>query len=62
MSILDFKFIWLGQSIFRYRVPEDIFNTINKIYENNFVNLPDAHKQLVGKIKKENSFSSINFD
>ena len=55
MSILDFKFIWLGQSIFRYRVPEDIFNTINKIYENNFVNLPDAHKQLVGKIKKENS-------
>ena len=55
MSILDFKFIWLGQSIFRYRVPEDIFNTINKIYENNFVKLPDAHKQLVGKIKKENS-------
>ena len=55
MSILDFKFIWLGQSIFRYRVPEDIFNTINKIYENNFVNLPDAHKQLVGKIKKETS-------
>jgi len=55
MSILDFKFIWLGQSIFRYRVPEDIFNTINKIYENNFVNLPDAHKQLVGKIRKENS-------
>ncbi len=55
MSILDFKFIWLGQSIFRYKVPEDIFNTINKIYENNFVKLPDAHKQLVGKIKKENS-------
>ena len=55
MDTLDFKFIWLGQTILRYQVPLDIFNTINKIYETNFVNLPDAHKQLVGKISKENS-------
>ena len=52
---LKFKFIWLGQTILKYQVPLDIFITINKIYENNFKNLPDAHKQLVGKIEKENS-------
>ena len=52
----NFKFIWLGQTILRYQVPLDIFNTLNGIYENNFVNLPDAHKQLVGKIGKENSY------
>ena len=50
-----FKFIWLGQTVLHYKVPLDIFNTINGIYENNFHNLPDAHKQLVGKIGKENS-------
>ena len=52
---LKFKFIWLGQTICKYEVPMDIFNVINGIYETNFVNLPDAHKQLVGKISKENS-------
>ena len=55
MDILDFKFIWLGQTILSYKVPLDIFNVLNGIYETNFVNLPDAHKQLVGKIGKENS-------
>ena len=55
MDTSNFKFIWLGQTVCGYKVPLDIFNTINGIYENNFVNLPDAHKQLVGKIKKENS-------
>ena len=54
-SNLNFNFIWLGQTILKYQVPLDIFNTINGIYETNFVNLPDAHKQLVGKIGKENS-------
>ena len=52
---LNFNFIWLGQTILKYQVPLDIFNTLNGIYETNFVNLPDAHKQLVGKIHKENS-------
>ena len=55
MDTLPFKFIWLGQTILKYQVPLDVFNTINGIYENNFSNLPDAHKQLVGKIGKENS-------
>ena len=50
-----FSFIWLGQTICKYKVPFDIFNVINGIYETNFRNLPDAHKQLVGKIGKENS-------
>ena len=54
-SKVNFKFIWLGQTILSYKVPLDIFNTLNGIYETNFVNLPDAHKQLVGKIRKENS-------
>jgi len=52
---LKFKFIWLGQTICKYQVPLDVFNVLNGIYETNFVNLPDAHKQLVGKIRKENS-------
>ena len=55
MDTLPFKFIWLGQTVLKYQVPLYIFITINKIYENNFKNMPDAHKQLVGKIEKENS-------
>ena len=55
MDTLPFKFVWLGQTILKYQVPLDIFNTINGIYENNFKDMPDAHKQLVGKIEKENS-------
>ena len=52
---LKFKFVWLGQTISKYEVPLDIFNVLNGIYETNFVNLPDAHTQLAGKIVKENS-------
>jgi len=55
MGTLPFRFIWLGQTICRYQVPMDIFIVLNKIYEENFINLPDAHVQLVGKIGKENS-------
>ena len=55
MDTLPFKSIWLGQTVLRYQVPFDVFNTLNGIYETNFVNLPDAHKQLAGKIRKENS-------
>ena len=55
MGTLPFNFILLGQTVCKYQVPLDVFNTLNGIYETNFVNLPDAHKQLVGKIRKENS-------
>ena len=51
----NFKFIWLGQTILKYQVPLDIFNTLNGIYEERFVNLPNAAKQLVGKIKNQHS-------
>jgi len=50
-----FDFIFLGQSILKYQVPLDIFNSINYIYESNFNNLAPANKQLVGKIEKEHS-------
>jgi len=51
----DFKFIFLGQSVLRYQVPLDVYNTINHIYETKYPTLPPANKQLVGKIEKEHS-------
>ena len=45
----------LGQTIVKYQVPLDVFNTINTIYETKYQTLPPANKQLVGKIEKEHS-------
>ena len=45
----------LGQTIVKYQVPLDVFNTINTIYETKYPTLPPANKQLVGKIEKEHS-------
>ena len=50
-----FDFVFLGQSILKYKVPLDIFITINKLYEENVNSLYPANKQLVGKIQKEHS-------
>ena len=55
MSTLDFKVCPLGQTVLRYEVPLDVFNTINQIYETKYPTLPPANKQLVGKIEKEHS-------
>jgi len=55
MDTLDFNFVFLGQSVLRYQVPLDVYNIINHIYETNFQHLPQANKQLVGKIEKEHS-------
>jgi len=55
MDTLNFKAIFLGQSVIKYKVPLDIFHSINIIYETNFHNLHPANKQLVGKIEKEHS-------
>ena len=55
MNTLNFDFVFLGQSILKYQVPLDIFNSINYIYETNYHNLAPANDQLVGKIKKEHS-------
>jgi len=51
----DFKFIFLGQSVLKYQVPLDVWNTINHIYETKYPELKPANKQLVGKIEKEHS-------
>jgi|TARA_R100001594_G_scaffold20701_2_gene40171 hypothetical protein len=51
----NFKFVFLGQSVFKYEVPLDIYNIINHIYESKYLQLPKANPQLVGKIEKEHS-------
>ena len=51
----NFKFIFLGQSVLRYEVPLDVYQTINHIYETRYPELKPANKQLVGKIEKEHS-------
>jgi hypothetical protein len=55
MDTSDFKVVFLGQSVLRYEVPLDIYNTINHIYESKYQELPKANPQLVGKIEKEHS-------
>ena len=55
MDTSDFNFIFLGQSVLRYQVPLDVYNTINHIYETKYPELKPANKQLVGKIEKEHS-------
>ena len=55
MSTLDFNFIFLGQSVLRYKVPLDIYHVINQVYESKYPQLEPANKQLVGKIEKEHS-------
>ena len=55
MNTSDFKFIFLGQSVLKYKVPLDVFHTINDIYEKRRHELYPANKQLVGKIENEHS-------
>jgi len=55
MDTSDFNFVFLGQSVLKYQVPLDVYNTINHIYETKYSELKPANKQLVGKIEKEHS-------
>ena len=55
MDTSNFNFVFLGQSVLKYQVPLDVYNTINHIYETKYPTLPPANKQLVGKIEKEHS-------
>jgi len=55
MAISNFKPVWLGQCIGKYQVPWHLWDVINKIYKENFLKLPSANKQLIGKIKNEHS-------
>ncbi len=52
MDTSDFSFIFLGQSVLKYQVPLDVFDTINHIHETKYPELKPANKQLIGKIKK----------
>jgi hypothetical protein len=54
-SQINFNICPLGQTVLKYQVPLDVFNTINTIYERKYPTLPPANKQLVGKIEKEHS-------
>ena len=55
MSTFDFNFIFLGQSVLRYKTPAIIQHAINSVYETKINSLPPANRQLVGKINKEHS-------
>ena len=59
---MDFRVTYLGQLVIRYKVPLDIFNAINEIYEKNFQQLKKANKLLVGKIKSEHSLFNNSLD
>ena len=50
---MDFNFVYLGQTVLRYKVPEDVFNCLTTIYEKRKKELPKANKRLVGKIQDE---------
>ena len=55
MDTLNFKVVPLGQTVLKHEVPLDVYDIINGVYETNFQHLPQANKQLVGKIEKEHS-------
>ena len=59
---MNFESIFLGQSILKYQVPLEVFVGLNELYETKKKHLPDATKQLAGKIPDEVSlfFSGPN--
>ena len=59
---VNFESITLGQSIIKYEVPLEVFVGINELYETKKKHLPNANKQLAGKIPDEVSlfFSGPN--
>ena len=52
---MDFSFVFLGQSVLRYKVPLEVFVGLNELYERQKKHLPNASKQLAGKIPDEAS-------
>ena len=50
---MKFNFIFLGQSIINYQVPLEVFVGLNELYETQKKHLPNASKQLAGKIPDE---------
>ena len=50
---MQFDFVFLGQSVLKYEVPLEVFVGLNELYETKKKHLPDASKQLSGKISDE---------
>ena len=50
---MNFESIFLGQSIIKYHVPLEVFVGLNELYETQKKHLPNASKQLAGKIPDE---------
>ena len=50
---MDFSFVFLGQSVLKYQVPLEVFVGLNELYETQKKHLPNASKQLAGKIPDE---------
>ena len=52
---MQFDFVFLGQTILKYQVPLEVFVGLNELYETQKKHLPNANKQLAGKIPDEHS-------
>ena len=52
---MNFDFVFLGQSVLKYQVPLEVFVGLNELYETQKKHLPNANKQLAGKIPDEAS-------
>ena len=50
---MNFESIFLGQSVIKYQVPLEVFVGLNELYETQKKHLPNANKQLSGKIPDE---------
>ena len=50
---MKFDVVALGQFIIKYEMPLEIFVRLNELYETNKKHLPNANKQLAGKIPDE---------
>ena len=50
---MKFEALFLGQSVFKYQVPLEVFVSLNELYETQKKHLPNANKQLAGKIPDE---------
>ena len=50
---MNFNHVTLGQSVLNYQVPLEIFVGLNELYETKKKHLPNANKQLAGKIPDE---------
>jgi len=50
---MQFDFVFLGQSVLKYQVPLEVFVGLNELYETQKKHLPNANKQLAGKISDE---------